>query len=224
MAARPRPREVPSDRQQARKSHTSIFSFLFHSTRDITQGFCTFTRAGHARHGHSGIASSHRMGKGYKGKNPAGAKGGKGGGRDGAGSEGGLKKKWSAKGDHSDSDESSEEEESEEELETVSEQPPRRPVPGELPPNSSDESESGSDDESESDDDDPLLNPHARPKTVKPAEPPIEKSQGEREADMENLKLVRERRAKEAADRIAREGYDRFLPLGAPGGPPAKKN
>ena len=37
---------------------------------------------------------------------------------------------------------------------------------------------------------------------------------------MEKLKLVRERRAKEAAERIAREGYDRFLPPGAPGGPP----
>jgi hypothetical protein len=40
------------------------------------------------------------------------------------------------------------------------------------------------------------------------------------EAEMEKLKLVRERRAKEAAERIAREGYDRFLPPGAPGGPP----
>jgi hypothetical protein len=30
------------------------------------------------------------------------------------------------------------------------------------------------------------------------------------------------RYAPEALDRIAKEGYDRFLPVGAPGGPPAK--
>jgi hypothetical protein len=50
----------------------------------------------------------------------------------------------------------------------------------------------------------------------------VEKSKKELEAEMEKLRIVRDRRAKEAADRIAREGYDRFLPPGAPGGPPAK--
>jgi hypothetical protein len=164
------------------------------------------------------------MGKGYKGKNPAGGKGGSRGGRgDGGAPEGALKKKWT-KGDPSDSGSDASEEESGSEDETaekpVKEQP-RRPVPGELPPNSSDEDDSGSESESESDDD-PLLNPHARPKASKVAEPAIAKSQKELEADMEKLKLVREKRAKEAAERIAREGYDRYLPPGAPGGPPAK--
>jgi len=163
------------------------------------------------------------MGKGYKGKNPA--KGGKGG-RDGGGApEGALKKKWSKNDDLSDSDSDSDEEESGSEAETAAEkEQPRRPIAGELPPNSSDEDESGSESESDDDDDDPLLNPHARPRARKPAEPPVEKSQKELEADMEKLRLVRERRAKEAAERIAREGYDRFLPPGAPGGPPAKKD
>ena len=162
------------------------------------------------------------MGKGYKGKNPA--KGGRGG--RGAPPEGGLmKKKWSRNDDLSDSDSDSDEEESGSEAETaVEKEQPRRPIPGELPPNSSDEDESGSESESDDDDDDPLLNPHARPRAPKPAEPPVEKSQKELEADMEKLRLVRERRAKEAAERIAREGYDRFLPPGAPGGPPAKKD
>ena len=48
----------------------------------------------------------------------------------------------------------------------------------------------------------------------------MQKSKKELAAEMEKLKIVRERREKERLERIAREGYDRFLPPGAPGGPP----
>jgi hypothetical protein len=34
------------------------------------------------------------------------------------------------------------------------------------------------------------------------------------------LQLVRERRAQQAEARIEKDGYDRFLPPGTPGGPP----
>lgn len=49
------------------------------------------------------------------------------------------------------------------------------------------------------------------------------KSQKELAAEMEGLKLVRERRAKEAAERIAKDGHDRYAPVGSANGPPAKK-
>jgi hypothetical protein len=177
------------------------------------------------------------MGKGYKGSNPAG-KGGKGGGGrgggrgdGGGGTEGGLgKKKWTAKGEDDSDSESEEESESGEEesgekapVVPEKEKEPKRPVPGSLPPNSSDDSESdesGSDSES----DDELLNPHGRAKTAKPAEPVVEKSAKDIAEDLAKLTLIRDRRAKEAADRIARDGHDRFLPAGTPGGPPLKKD
>lgn len=163
------------------------------------------------------------MGKGYKGVNPKGGKGGKGGPSRGESDAqaGQLKQKWRATADTSSEEESgSEEEESGSESEAEEEVKPRRPIPGELPPNSSDEDESGSESEDD-DDDDPLLNPHARPaRAQKEPEPAVQKSKKELAAEMEKLKIVRERREKERLERIAREGYDRFLPPGAPGGPP----
>ena len=78
--------------------------------------------------------------------------------------------------------------------------------PGELPPNSSDEEEEEEESESEDDSDDELLNPHRRAPRPKAVEPVVEKSKKELEADMEKLRLVRERRAQQAAERIARGG------------------
>ena len=159
------------------------------------------------------------MGKGYKGVNPTGGTGGTGGGRgDAAAPPGQLKQKWRKGQDEDDS--SSEEEasgderasggssEEEEEAAAAAPKPPRRPAPGALPPNSSDEDESGSESESDDDDDDPLLNPNAAPRTRRPASPPLEKSKKEMEAEMEKLKLVRERRA-------SSDGGNAF---GSPGG------
>lgn len=89
--------------------------------------------------------------------------------------------------------------------------------PGDLPPSDSDES--GSDDDSSSDD-------------GPAAPPPRQLTRKEREqleaqraapdpeqvaADLEKLRLVREKRAAQAAARIAAEGYDRYAP--APGAP-----
>ena len=95
-----------------------------------------------------------------------------------------------------------------------------RGAPGELPPNSSDEEEES---ESDSDSDDELLNPHKRAPRTKVEEPVVEKSQKELEADMDKLRLVRERRAAQAAERIANEGFDRFAPPGSANGPPLPK-
>mgnify|MGYP001626939403 CR=1 FL=1 len=95
-----------------------------------------------------------------------------------------------------------------------------RGAPGELPPNSSDEEEES---ESDSDSDDELLNPHKRAPRTKVEEPVVEKSQKELEADMDKLRLVRERRAAQAAERIANEGFDRFAPQGSANGPPLPK-
>jgi len=217
----------PARHQPARHKNACSFS----AATSIARNAKTLARASFARLA-CGLASpSPAMGKGYKGVNPKGGKGGKGGGRgDAAAPPGQLKQKWRKGQDEDDS--SSEEEasgderasggssEEEEEAAAAAPKPPRRPAPGALPPNSSDEDESGSESESDDDDDDPLLNPNAAPRTRRPASPPLEKSKKEMEAEMEKLKLVRERRAKEAAERIAREGYDRFLPPGAPGGPP----
>ena len=89
-------------------------------------------------------------------------------------------------------------------------------------PNSSDEEEEES--ESEDDSDDELLNPHQRAPRPKAVEPVVEKSKKELEADMEKLRLVRERRAQQAAERIAKEGFDRFAPPGSANGPPLPKS
>ena len=167
------------------------------------------------------------MGKGYKGKNPAGGKGGKGG-------KGGFNEqpaqKWRKGQEESSSDEESESEEegsgSEPEGETqpVVEEVNTRGRPGELPPNSSDEEEEEEESESEDDPDDELLNPHRRAPRPKAVEPVVEKSKKELEADMEKLRLVRERRAQQAAERIAKEGLDRFAPPGSANGPPLPKS
>jgi hypothetical protein len=153
------------------------------------------------------------MGKGYKGKNPG--RGGRGGGGDAQPAQ-----KWRK----SKKDESSSEEEPGSEPE--GEEAPKREevntrgAPGELPPNSSDEEEES---ESDSDSDDELLNPHKRAPRTKVEEPVVEKSQKELEADMDKLRLVRERRAAQAAERIANEGFDRFAPPGSANGPPLPK-
>ena len=168
------------------------------------------------------------MGKGCKGKNPAGGKGGKGG-------KGGFNEqpaqKWRKGQEESSSDEESESEEegsgSEPEGETqpVVEEVNTRGRPGELPPNSSDEEEDEEEEsESEDDSDDELLNPHRRAPRPKAVEPVVEKSKKELEADMEKLRLVRERRAQQAAERIAKEGFDRFAPPGSANGPPLPKS
>lgn len=159
------------------------------------------------------------MGKGYKGKNPG--RGGRGGGGDAQPAQ-----KWRK----SKKDESSSEEETDSEEEPGSEpegeEAPKREqvntrgAPGELPPNSSDEEEES---ESDSDSDDELLNPHKRAPRTKVEEPVVEKSQKELEADMDKLRLVRERRAAQAAERIANEGFDRFAPPGSANGPPLPK-
>ena len=77
--------------------------------------------------------------------------------------------------------------------------------------------------DSDSDSDDELLNPHKRAPRTKVEEPVVEKSQKELEADMDKLRLVRERRAAQAAERIANEGFDRFAPPGSANGPPLPK-
>ena len=166
------------------------------------------------------------MGKGYKGKNPKGA-GGKGG-------RGGFNEqpaqKWRKGQEESSSDEESgsEEEESgsepEGETQPVVEEVNTRGRPGELPPNSSDEEEEEEESESEDDSDDELLNPHKRAPRPKAVEPVVEKSKKELEADMEKLRIVRERRAQQAAERIAKEGFDRFAPPGSANGPPLPKS
>jgi hypothetical protein len=89
---------------------------------------------------------------------------------------------------------------------------------GELPPNSSDEEDSGSEESSEED------------------EPPMPQRGGgggggrkQREeaaamsADMERLRLIRERRAQQAKERIESEGFDRFAPVSGGNRPPIKK-
>ena len=167
---------------------------------------------------------SRSMGKGYKGKNPGG-KGGKGG-------QGGFNEqpaqKWRKNQEESSSDEESgsEEEGSEPEGQTqpVVEEVNTRGRPGELPPNSSDEEDEEEESESEDDSDDELLNPHRRAPRPKEVEPVVEKSEKELEADMEKLRLVRERRAQQAAERIAKEGFDRFAPPGSANGPPLPKS
>ena len=78
--------------------------------------------------------------------------------------------------------------------------------------------------ESEDDSDDELLNPHKRAPRPKAVEPVVEKSKKELEADMEKLRIVRERRAQQAAERIAKEGFDRFAPPGSANGPPLPKS
>ena len=90
---------------------------------------------------------------------------------------------------------------------------------GELPPNSSDEDGSGSEEESSEED-----------------EPPMPQRGGgggggrkQREeaaamsADMERLRLIRERRAQQAKERIEAEGFDRFAPISDGNRPPIKK-
>lgn len=96
--------------------------------------------------------------------------------------------------------------------------------PGDLPPSGSDDSESDDDDDSDSGSD-----------AAPPAPPPKrELTRREREAleaqhakpdpeqvaaDMERLRLAREKRAQQAAARIASEGFDRYAP--PPGTAPA---
>ena len=158
------------------------------------------------------------MGKGYKGKNPG--RGGRGGGGDAQPAQ-----KW-RKGKAESSSEEETDSEEEPGSEPEGEEAPKREevntrgAPGELPPNSSDEEEES---ESESDSDDELLNPHKRAPRTKVEEPVVEKSQKELEADMDKLRLVRERRAAQAAERIANEGFDRFAPPGSANGPPLPK-
>jgi len=164
------------------------------------------------------------MGKGYKGKNPGKAGGGRGG--KGGGGDAQPAQKWrKSKADESSSEEETDSEE-EPGSEAEGEEAPKREevntrgAPGELPPNSSDEEEES---DSDSDSDDELLNPHKRAPRTKVEEPVVEKSQKELEADMDKLRLVRERRAAQAAERIANEGFDRFAPPGSANGPPLPK-
>jgi len=89
--------------------------------------------------------------------------------------------------------------------------------PGDMPPSGSDDDDD--DDDSDDDDDDDDDGPSAPP--------PRQLTRKEREqleaqrakpdpeqiaADMEKLRLVREKRAAQAAARIAAEGYDRYAP------------
>eukprot|EP00307_Rebecca_sp_RCC1486_P010233 CAMPEP_0119409968 /NCGR_PEP_ID=MMETSP1335-20130426/3121_1 /TAXON_ID=259385 /ORGANISM="Chrysoculter rhomboideus, Strain RCC1486" /LENGTH=200 /DNA_ID=CAMNT_0007434429 /DNA_START=54 /DNA_END=656 /DNA_ORIENTATION=- len=102
--------------------------------------------------------------------------------------------------------------------------PTKKVQPGDLPPSDSEDDDDDESDDDESDDDD----------GVPPPPPPRQLTRKEREAleaqqakpdpeqvaaDMERLRLARERRAKQAAARIAAEGYDRFAP--PPGVAPA---
>lgn len=163
------------------------------------------------------------MGKGYKGKNPGKAGGGRGGK---GGGDAQPAQKWRKSKDESSSEEETDSEE-EPGSEPEGEEAPKREevntrgAPGELPPNSSDEEEES--DSDSDDDDDELLNPHKRAPRTKVEEPVVEKSQKELEADMDKLRLVRERRAAQAAERIAKEGFDRFAPPGSANGPPLPK-
>ena len=117
-----------------------------------------------------------------------------------------------------DSDEDLDEEDGDEESEE--EEAPRRPAPGSLPPNSSDE-------DSESEDDDSDLLAMMAPREKKPTEPSADevlaqKSKKQLAAEMEKLRLVRERRAAQAKARIEADGgVDRYA-VGAGGG--AKKD
>ena len=92
-----------------------------------------------------------------------------------------------------------------------------RPVPGSLPPNSE------SDDDSESDDESDLLAMMAPREKTKPDEPSpdeilAQKSKKQLDAEMEKLRLVRERRAAQAKTRIEADGgVDRYA-VGVGGG------
>ena len=88
------------------------------------------------------------------------------------------------------------------------------------------ESESESDDEDDSDSEssssieDEYLNPKAKPKkkvVVEDVPPP--KSAKELAADMEKLRIIREKREAQAKARIEADGYDRYAPSDAGGKP-----
>ena len=51
---------------------------------------------------------------------------------------------------------------------------------------------------------------------------PVVENRRRLEAEMEKLRLVRERRAQQAAERIAKEGFDRFAPPGSANGLPSQ--
>ena len=51
-----------------------------------------------------------------------------------------------------------------------------------------------------------------------------EKSEREISADMERLRLIREKRAADAAKRVADEGYDRYAPVGSKDGKPKRED
>lgn len=85
----------------------------------------------------------------------------------------------------------------------------QNPNVGELPPSSSDEEEdsSSSEEESSSSEEEPAPVEQPRARRAKDERDPAEIA-----ADLERLRLVRERRAKEREERIQAEGFDRYAP------------
>jgi len=156
---------------------------------------------------------SSRMGRGYK---PS--RGGRGrGNRQSQEEREAKEREWRRikRGeDATDSDESDESDDDDDEDETSEEdEAPRRPAPGSLPPNSSDE------DESDDDDDDADLRamtaPREKPKPEEPSADEIlaQKSKKELAAEMEKLRLVRERREQQRLARLEADGgVDRYAP------------
>ena len=90
---------------------------------------------------------------------------------------------------------------------------PRRPVPGSLPPNSSDEDES--DDEDDDADLRAMMAPREKRKPDEPSADEIlaQKTKKELAAEMEKLRLVRERREQQRLARLEADGgVDRYAP------------
>ena len=80
---------------------------------------------------------------------------------------------------------------------------------GELPPNSSDESEGSESDGSSSEEDEPPMPQRGGGGGGRKAR----EEAAAVSADMERLRLIRERRAQQAKERIETEGFDRFAPI-----------
>jgi len=102
---------------------------------------------------------------------------------------------------------SEEEEEEEEQVEPKIVIGGQSATAGMLPPNSSDEDE---DEDEESEDD--IDNDEQYQASGRRYKQPVveEKTEKEIADEMERLKIVRERRAREAAQRIEKEGFDRY--------------
>eukprot|EP00310_Coccolithus_braarudii_P019369 CAMPEP_0183351996 /NCGR_PEP_ID=MMETSP0164_2-20130417/26744_1 /TAXON_ID=221442 /ORGANISM="Coccolithus pelagicus ssp braarudi, Strain PLY182g" /LENGTH=234 /DNA_ID=CAMNT_0025524321 /DNA_START=35 /DNA_END=740 /DNA_ORIENTATION=- len=97
---------------------------------------------------------------------------------------------------------------------------PRRgqnPNAGMLPPNS--------DEEDDDDDDDPApaVQLTRKEREQLEAQKSEEPSPEQIAKDMERLQMIRDKRAKDAANRIAKDGYDRMKPLSADNHPPGTK-